>query len=57
MAKQRPHQRICIFAGKETDPNSDRHKIQDMLRNKFNIHLPQRTDPLSPQAMDTLRNL
>ncbi len=39
------HQRICIFAGKEIDPNSDR-QIEDMLRNKFNIHLPQRTDPL-----------
>ena len=36
------HQRICIFAGKEIDPNSDRH-VEDMLRNKFNIHLPQRT--------------
>lgn len=36
------HQRICIFAGREIDPNSDR-QVEEMLRNKFNIHLPQRT--------------
>jgi DNA polymerase I-like protein with 3'-5' exonuclease and polymerase domains len=34
-------QRICIFAGKTIDPNSDQ-QVEEMLRNKFNIHLPQR---------------
>jgi DNA polymerase I-like protein with 3'-5' exonuclease and polymerase domains len=34
-------QRICIYAGKEIDPNSDK-QVEEMLRNKFNIHLPQR---------------
>ena len=36
------YQRICIFAGKDIDPSSDR-QVEDMLRNKFNIYLPQRT--------------
>ena len=34
-------QRICNFAGKPIDPHSD-HQVEEMLRNKFNIHLPQR---------------
>ena len=34
-------QRICIYAGKEFDLNSD-EQITTMLRNKFNIQLPQR---------------
>jgi hypothetical protein len=34
-------QRICIYAGKEFDPNVDQQVI-DVLRSKFNIHLPQR---------------
>lgn len=33
--------RICIFVGKEIDPNSD-EQVEDTLRSKFNIHLPQR---------------
>ena len=33
--------RINIYAGREVDPNSDKD-IQEMLRTKFNIHLPQR---------------
>ena len=35
------HQRICVFAGKEIDPNSDA-QVQEVLRNKFDINLPQR---------------
>lgn len=34
-------QRICIYAGKEFDPNSDK-QVEEILRNKFNILLPQR---------------
>lgn len=34
-------QRICNFAGKEFDPNSDQ-QVNEVLRNKFNISLPQR---------------
>ncbi len=34
-------QRICIFAGKEFDPGSD-EQVNEVLRNKFNIYLPQR---------------
>lgn len=33
--------RINIYAGREIDPDSDKD-IQEMLRTKFNIHLPQR---------------
>ena len=35
------HQRICIFAGKTFDPNSDT-EVKSVLRSKFNILLPQR---------------
>ena len=34
-------QRICIYAGKNIDPAVDK-QVEEMLRNKFNIHLPQR---------------
>jgi len=34
-------QRICIFSGKEVDPNSEEQVI-NILREKFNIYLPQR---------------
>lgn len=34
-------QRICVYAGGEMDPNSDK-QVEEMLRRKFNIHLPQR---------------
>ncbi|MFT5755422.1 MAG: DNA polymerase I-like protein with 3'-5' exonuclease and polymerase domains [Alteromonadaceae bacterium] len=34
-------QRICIFSGKDVDPNSDEQIIK-LLRDKFNIRLPQR---------------
>ena len=33
--------RINIYAGREIDLDSDK-EIQEMLRTKFNIHLPQR---------------
>ena len=35
-------QRICTYAGKEFDPTVDEHVVE-VLRSKFNIHLPQRT--------------
>jgi len=41
MNKEFAHQRICIFSGKEIDPNSDEQVI-NILKDKFNIHLPQR---------------
>lgn len=34
-------QRICIFTGEEIDPNSD-EQVVSILREEFNIHLPQR---------------
>ncbi len=36
------HQRLCIYAGKDFDPTNDK-QVEDVLRAKFNIHLPQRT--------------
>ncbi len=35
------HKRICIYAGETIDPNSDK-QVEQMLRSKFDIHLPQR---------------
>ena len=40
-SKEFIHKRICIYAGKDIDPNSD-EQVGDFLRSKFNIHLPQR---------------
>ncbi len=40
-SKEFVHKRICIYAGKNIDPNSD-EQVEDILRFKFNIHLPQR---------------
>ena len=34
-------QRICVYAGKDIDPTSD-EQVGEILRNKFNIILPQR---------------
>lgn len=34
-------QRISIFAGKEIDPHSE-EQVVNILRDKFNIHLPQK---------------
>ena len=38
-SKEFIHKRICIYAGKDIDPNSD-EQVGDFLRSKFNIHLP-----------------
>lgn len=35
------YQRILIYAGKEFDPSSD-EQVEKILRDKFNIYLPQR---------------
>jgi hypothetical protein len=35
------HQRICIYFGKEFDPAND-EQVEELLRSKFNIRLPQR---------------
>jgi DNA polymerase I-like protein with 3'-5' exonuclease and polymerase domains len=35
-------QRICVYAGKNIDPASDK-QVEEMLRSKFNIYLPQRS--------------
>lgn len=35
------HQRICIYADKDFDPAVD-VQVEEVLRSKFNIHLPQR---------------
>ncbi len=40
-SKQFILQRICIYAGKEFDPDRD-EQVREVLRNKFNILLPQR---------------
>lgn len=34
-------QRINIYAGKDIDPTVDK-EVEEMLRSKFNIYLPQR---------------
>jgi DNA polymerase I-like protein with 3'-5' exonuclease and polymerase domains len=34
-------QRICIYAGRQFDPNNDK-QVAEVLRSRFNIHLPQR---------------
>lgn len=36
------YQRIRIFAGKDFDPTVD-DQVEEILRSKFNIHLPQRS--------------
>lgn len=41
MSKDFIYQRICIFSGTEIDPNSD-EQVTNVLRERFNIHLPQR---------------
>lgn len=48
------YQRISIFAGKEFDPAVD-EQVEEVLRSKFNIHLPQRAslnDSLSSSTSD-----
>jgi len=34
-------QRICIYVGKDFSPTVDK-EVAEVLRSKFNIHLPQR---------------
>ena len=41
VSKEFVYKRICIYAGKDIDPDSDK-QVEDILRFKFNIHLPQR---------------
>ena len=41
MNKEFIHQRICVFSGKDIDPNID-EQVVTILRDKFNIFLPQR---------------
>ena len=41
-SKEFVHKRICIYAGRDFDPDSD-EQVEDVLRSKFNIYLPQRT--------------
>jgi len=41
MNKEFISQRINIYAGREVDADSD-NDVEEMLRSKFNIHLPQR---------------
>ena len=40
-SKEFVHKRICIYTGRDIDPNSD-EQVEDVLRSKFNIYLPQR---------------
>ena len=39
--KEFTRQRICIYADKDIDPDVDA-QVEEALRSKFNIHLPQR---------------
>lgn len=39
--KEFTRQRICIYADKDIDPAVD-EQVEEVLRSKFNIHLPQR---------------
>ncbi len=41
-SKEFVFQRICVYAGKEFDPASDK-QVADVLRSRFNIRLPQRS--------------
>ena len=42
MSKDFILQRICIFSGKAIDPNVE-EQVVNILREKFNIYLPQKT--------------
>lgn len=46
-------QRINIYAGKNIDPNADK-EVEEMLRNKFNIYLPQR--PSMNESLSAVNN-
>jgi len=46
--------RICIYAGEDIDPDCD-EQVTTVLRNKFNVQLPQRPtmqDSLSSAIVD-----
>lgn len=45
-------QRIFIYAGREFDPIVDK-QVADVLRSKFNIHLPQRAS-LNESLLSTI---
>ena len=46
-------QRINVYAGKNIDPNADKD-VEDMLRSKFNIYLPQR--PSMNESLNAVNN-
>jgi len=46
-------QRINVFAGKNIDPNVDKD-VEEMLRSKFNIYLPQR--PSMNESLNAVNN-
>lgn len=46
-------QRINVYAGKNIDPNVDK-EVEDMLRSKFNIYLPQR--PSMNESLSAVNN-
>lgn len=46
-------QRINVYAGKNIDPNIDKD-VEEMLRNKFNIYLPQR--PSMNESLNAVNN-
>jgi DNA polymerase I-like protein with 3'-5' exonuclease and polymerase domains len=53
-SKESIYQKICKYTNKEFDPNTD-NDVLELLRNKFNIYLPQRSsldDSLSSTASD-----
>jgi DNA polymerase I-like protein with 3'-5' exonuclease and polymerase domains len=53
-SKESIYQKICKYTNKEFDPNTD-NGVLELLRNKFNIYLPQRSsldDSLSSTASD-----
>jgi DNA polymerase I-like protein with 3'-5' exonuclease and polymerase domains len=46
-------QRINVYAGKAIDPNVDK-EVEEMLRSKFNIYLPQR--PSMNESLSAVNN-
>jgi hypothetical protein len=53
-SKESIYKKICVYTNKEFDPNTD-NDVLVLLRNKFNIYLPQRSsldDSLSSTASD-----
>ncbi len=53
-SKESIYQKICVYTNKEFDPNTD-SDVKTLLRNKFNIFLPQRSsldDSLTATASD-----